>query len=69
MTIFFNMKEVTMQISEKWVDHLQDKITYKPAFQRQKMVSPYLTAIQTNLHYHPQWIGCQIQSVNQMALI
>lgn len=25
MTIFFNMKEVTMQISEKQVDNLEDK--------------------------------------------
>lgn len=29
-----------MQISEKQVDNLQDKIIYKPAFQKQKMVTP-----------------------------
>lgn len=30
------------------MDNLQDKITYKPGFQRQKMVSPYLTATLPN---------------------
>lgn len=44
MTIFFNMKEVTMQISEKQVDNLEDKIIYKPAFQKQNGDS-YLTAL------------------------
>lgn len=29
-----------MQISEKQMYNLQDKIIYKPAFQRQKMVTP-----------------------------
>lgn len=71
MTIFFNMKEVTMQISEKQVDNLEDKIIYKPAFQKQKMVTPIsLPYYHTNKSpLSPQWIGCQIRGIEQMALI